>query len=81
MRLLVWYGLVIVVGYLFLVSVILRWRPRRSVRMPRYQPPPGISPAVACYLREGGATEKPTAVALVNMAAKGFVRIGQGPKD
>jgi hypothetical protein len=79
LRALVWYGLAIVAGYLFAASVILRWRRRRRVRMPRYEPPPGISPAVACYLREGGATEKPAAVALVNMAAKGSVRIEQGP--
>jgi hypothetical protein len=81
LRVLAWYGLAIVVGYLFAVSVILRWHPRRTVRMPRYQPPSEVSPAVACYLREGGATEKPVAVALVNMAAKGSVRIEQGPKD
>ena len=78
---LVWYGLAIAVGGGGGVSVILRWRPRRSVRMPRYQPPSEVSPAVVCYLREGGATEKPAAVALLNMVAKGFVRIEQGPKD
>jgi hypothetical protein len=47
LRALVWYGLAIVAGYLFAASVILRWRRRRRVRMPRYEPPPGISPAVA----------------------------------
>jgi Predicted membrane protein (DUF2207) len=81
LRVLAWYGLAIVAGYLFAVSVVLRLRQRSRARMPRYQPPPGVSPAVACYLREGGASEKPVAVALVNMAAKGSLRIEQGPRD
>jgi hypothetical protein len=81
MRALVWYGLVVVAAYFFLASLMLRWRHRRGVRVAQYDPPPGISPAVAAYLWERGVSDKPFVVALINMAAKGWLKIEQGPAD
>jgi hypothetical protein len=81
MRALAWYGLVVVAAYFFLVSLMLRWRHRRGVRVAQYEPPTGISPAVAAYLWERGVSDKPFVVAMVNMTAKGFLKIEQGPKD
>ena|SRR5579863_805011 len=76
-----WCGLAVVSLYYCLASIALRWRPRRDSRVVRYQPPSGISPATAAYLFERGASDKPLAVAIVNMVAKGYLRIEQGPND
>lgn len=76
-----WYGLAAVTSYFCLASVALRWRPRTGVRVARYEPPAGVSPALAAYLLERGVSDKPFVVALVNMAAKGYLRIEQGPTD
>lgn len=81
MRTLAWYGLVVVAAYYFLASVALRWRHRRGVRVALYDPPSGISPAVAAYLWERGVSDKPFVVALMNMASKGWLKIEQGPAD
>jgi hypothetical protein len=81
MRALAWYGLVAVAVYLLLASLALRWRHRRGVRVAQYDPPPGISPAAAAYLWERGVSDKPFVVAMVSMAAKGFLKIEQGPTD
>jgi len=81
LRLVAWYGLGIVIAYYLAAGVALRWRIRRGVRVVRYDPPEGISPAVACYLREDGATEKPFVVTMASMAAKGVLHIERGPDD
>lgn len=81
LRLVAWCGLGIVTIYFCAVAIALRWSHRRSTRVIRYDPPQNISPAVACYLRERGATEKPLVVALASMAAKGIVQIERGPED
>jgi hypothetical protein len=73
--LLVWQGLGISAFYFLVVGIALHWRIRHGVRVVRYHPPDGISPAAACYLRESGATEKPFAVAILNMACKGALHI------
>lgn len=80
-RTLAWYGVAAVTSYFFVVSAALRWRPRRGVRVAKYDPPTGISPALAAYLLERGVSDKPFVVAIVNMAAKGYLRIEQGPAD
>jgi Predicted membrane protein (DUF2207) len=49
--------------------------------MVRYEPPAGVSPAAAAYLVERGLNDKPVAVAIVNMAAKAYLRIGQRADD
>jgi hypothetical protein len=81
MRALAWYGLVAVAAYFFLASLVLRWRHRGGVRVAQYDPPAGISPAVAAYLWERGVSDKPFVVALMNMASKGWLKIEQGPAD
>ena len=45
--------------------------------VPRYEPPPGASPAVAATLLEPGDLPRSIAAALVNMAAKRYIRIEQ----
>ena len=81
MRTLAWYGLGAVTAYFCLVSLALRWRPRKAVPVVRYEPPAKKSPAVAAYLLERGVGDKPLVVAILNMAAKGYLRIDQGPND
>jgi hypothetical protein len=81
LRTLAWYGLAVVTSYFFVVSLALRWRPRSGVRVAQYEPPTGVSPAMAAYLLERGVSDKPFVVAIVNMAAKGYLRIEQGPAD
>ena len=78
---LAWYGLAAVAAYFFLASVVLRWRRRSGVRVAQYDPPPGVSPAVAAYLWERGVSDRPFVVALLNMASKGWLKIEQGPAD
>lgn len=79
--LLSWCALALVSAYFCLVSLALRLRFSRRTRVVKYEPPAGLSPAAATYLLERGVTEKPFAVALVSMAAKGYLRIEQGPED
>jgi Predicted membrane protein (DUF2207) C-terminal domain len=81
LRTLAWFGLAAVTSYFLVVSIALRWRPRRGVRVAKYDPPAGISPAMAAYLLERGVSDKSFVVAIVNMAAKGYLRIEQGPAD
>jgi len=81
LRTLAWYGLGVVASYFSLASVALRWRPRGGVRVTRYEPPSGVSPALAAYLLERGASDKPFVVAILSMAAKGYLKIEQGPED
>jgi hypothetical protein len=72
-----WIGLAVVAGYYVAMAVVLRWRPQRRVSVTRYEPPLGISPAVAAYLFENGRCERAFAAALVSLAAKGYIRIVQ----
>jgi Predicted membrane protein (DUF2207) len=81
MRTLAWYGLAAVAAYYVVASLWLRWQRCRSVRVAQYDPPAGISPAVAAYLWERGVSDKPFVVALLNMASKGWLQIEQGPND
>ena len=81
MRTLAWWGLAMVAAYFTAASLWLRWPRRRGVRVAQYEPPPGISPAVAAYLWERGVSDKPFVVALLNMASKRGLKIEQGPND
>jgi Predicted membrane protein (DUF2207) len=69
-------ALVFVTAYFALVVLIVRRPGPQSVSVPRYQPPPGISPAVAAWLLERDLS-RAVAAALVNMAAKGYLKIEQ----
>jgi hypothetical protein len=76
-----WFGVATVALYFCIASIALRWRLKTGTRVVRYEPPSGVSPATASYLLDRGVTDKSLAVALVNMAAKGYLRIEQGPSD
>jgi hypothetical protein len=72
-----WGGLLVILAFYTGVGVVLRWRPQRTVLVARYEPPRGLSPAIAALLVENGRCERSFAVALVSLATKGFVRINQ----
>lgn len=61
--------------YLCTVSA-LRWTPKTST-VTQYDPPEGVSPSLAAYLRDNGKFERAFAAALVSLATKGYLRIGQ----
>jgi hypothetical protein len=69
-------ALVLVAAYFALVVLIVRRPGPQRVSVPRYQPPPGASPAVAAWLLERDLS-RAVAAALVNMAAKGYLKIEQ----
>ena len=69
-------ALVFVAAYFALVVLIVRRPGPEHVSVPRYQPPPGASPAVAAWLQERDLS-RALAAALVNMAAKGYLKIEQ----
>lgn len=68
--------LIIVAAYFALATIIVRRAGPDRVSVPRYQPPAGASPAVAAWLLDRDLS-RAVAAALVNMAAKGYVRIEQ----
>lgn len=72
-----WVGLGIVLAYYVVLSVIFRAGTRRPIGVTQYDPPQGISPAVAANLTENGFYERAFAAALVSLASKGFLEIGQ----
>lgn len=43
--------------------------------MTRYEPPAGISPSMAAYLRQGGECKRALAAGIISLAAQGYVRI------
>jgi uncharacterized protein (TIGR04222 family) len=69
-------ALIFVAAYFALVVLIVRRRGPQRVSVPRYQPPPGAAPAVAAWLLERDLS-RAVAAALVNMAAKGYLKIEQ----
>jgi hypothetical protein len=72
-----WIGLGIVLAYYVVLIFVFRSRIHRSISVTQYEPPTGISPAVAANLRERGLYERAFASALVSLSAKGFLEIGQ----
>src|ERR1700722_6369113 len=74
-----WKALLVIAVLYFAVGLMLRWRTRRLVRVTRYEPPQGISPAAAAFLNDGGRYERPFAAALASLAAKGYLHILQTP--
>jgi hypothetical protein len=65
----------LLIFYLSTVTA-LRWTPKKST-VTQYDPPPGVTPAVAGYLRDNGRCERAFAGALVSLASKGYVQIRQ----
>jgi hypothetical protein len=72
-----WVGLLAIFIFYIVVGCALRWPVQRTVRVTRYDPPQGISPAVAAFLVESGRCERSFAAALVSLATKGFLQILQ----
>lgn len=70
-------ALVLVCSYFVVVALASRLFVREEVLLPRYEPPPGASPAVAAWLFERGNLSRAVAAAVVNMAAKGYLKIEQ----
>jgi hypothetical protein len=74
-----WWALLAITVFYIAVGVALRWRTRLLIRVTRYEPLEGISPAAAAFPNEGSRFERPFAAALVSLAAKNFLRILQAP--
>jgi hypothetical protein len=72
-----WVGLLAIFIFYLAVGLALRWRPQRLVRVTRYNPPDGISPAAAAFLVESGRCERAFAAALASLATKEYVKILQ----
>lgn len=72
-----WVGLLAIFVFYIAVSLALRWRPQRQVRVTRYEPPNAISPAAAAFLIESGRCERAFAASLVSLAAKQYLKILQ----
>ncbi|HUB58949.1 MAG TPA: hypothetical protein VL975_00680 [Candidatus Micrarchaeia archaeon] len=68
-------ALAITLVYYIALTILLHRGLSRSVGVTRYDPPEGISPAVAAYLVENGRAERAFAAAIVSLAAKGILRI------
>jgi hypothetical protein len=72
-----WVGLAFVSAYYILAVIAFRWRPQRSAIVTKYEPPPGISAAVAAFLWERGRYERAFAAAFISLASNGFLTIQQ----
>lgn len=70
-----WISLGIGLAYYTAISVFLRLRLGRAVGVTRYEPPRGISPAMAACLMENGRAERAFASAIVSLAARKLIRI------
>jgi hypothetical protein len=72
-----WVGVALILAYYLLATIAFRWRLRTAVRVTKYEPPQGISPAMAAFLWERGRCERAFSAAFVSAAAKGAVKIQQ----
>lgn len=69
--------LILVTGYYIAAVMVIRFPEKPRVVVERYDPPKGVSPAITSWLFEPGDLPRAIAAALMNMAAKGFLRIEQ----
>jgi hypothetical protein len=70
-------ALIFVALYFVIMALAIRILEPRTVLVAQYNPPTGVSPAVAAWLLERGALPRALAAAIVNMAAKRYLRIEQ----
>jgi len=70
-------ALFLVFAYYSFVTLFRRSAPSNHVSVPSYSVPAGASPAVAAWLLERNDLPRAVAAALVNMAAKGYLKIEQ----
>jgi hypothetical protein len=71
------WALAFVIVYYSFATIFVRMPGTPRPMVPRYEPPPGASPAVAASLLQPGDVPRSIAAALVNMAAKRYIRIEQ----
>lgn len=74
---LAYLALILICAYFALIAPVLRLFVRRAVLVAQYEPSPRVSPAVAAWLFENGKLPRALAVAIVNMAAKSYLRLDQ----
>jgi hypothetical protein len=72
-----WGGLALVFVYYVTATIFLHWTSLRAVSVTRYEPPSGISPALAGYLFENGRCERAFAATLVSLGVKSYLEIQQ----
>jgi hypothetical protein len=72
-----WVGLGVVFAYYTALTIVFRAGSRPSIGVVRYEPPEGISPAVAACLREKGACERAFAASIVSLDSKGYLEVKQ----
>jgi transglutaminase-like putative cysteine protease len=65
-----WVALATLFAYYVRAVTTLRLRLERRIAVTEYEPPQGISPAIAAYLVESGRCERAFAAALVSLAEK-----------
>jgi uncharacterized membrane protein YgcG len=68
-------GFLAISVYYFMAWSAVGRDPARGVIMPRYEPPPDLSPAAMRYLVRMGYDQKTFAAAVLDMAARGYLRI------
>jgi predicted membrane protein DUF2207 len=71
-----WVCIGILLIFYIATVVALRWSPKTTT-VTQYDPPDGVSPALAAYLRDNGRCERAFAAALISLASKSYVRIQQ----
>ncbi len=70
-------GLLIVLVYFVIVWRRVGRDPERGVIIPLYRPPEGYSPAPIHFIRNMGYDDKTFAVAVINLAVKGWLHIDE----
>jgi uncharacterized membrane protein YgcG len=73
-------GLAILLGYYLVVWRSVGRDPRAGVIIPMYFPPDGYSPASLRFIRRMGYDNQGFAVAIVNLAVKGALRISENDR-
>lgn len=68
-------GLGLLLGYYLVAWLLVGRDPEEGVAIVRYEPPAGLSPAAARFVREMGYDQKTFVAAVVNLAVKGAVEI------
>jgi len=70
-------GLIVLFFYYFLTWLAVGKDPAKGTIIPRFHPPQGLSPAAVRFVMHMGFDPKALAVAIVDMAVKGALRIRQ----
>ena len=68
-------GVLGIIGYYSIVWAMVGKDPAKGTVIPLFKPPKGFSPAAMRYITRMGYDNKAFTAALINMAAKGFVKI------